>query len=264
MLEEEFLTTLNERAAKEQYETALDLETKGSHQDLFRAALLFIRSAESGYKPAKKVFYFDFNTKGHMHVTPNRLAVIENAAKMGYVDAQYSIGCRYRKGLDVRKDYDKAFFWFTKAADNGHLGASYYLGKMYMKGRGTNPDPELAIEHIVDAGDRDYPEAQHDIGKMYESGSFFKRDLSKAFGWYLRSAYNGYFMSVYRVGEMYRDGLGVEQSGTNAISWFKKSGNIGYTISWYSIAKIYEDGCAEVKPDIEKALHYYKEAEKRG
>ncbi len=170
MSEEDYLNQLNNEKPKKQYMAGLDLECKGDHQSLFRAALLFIRSAESGYEPAMKVFHFDFNRKGQMHVTPNRFKVIEIAAKMGYVEAQYSLGARYRKGLDVTKDYDKAFLWFSKAADNGHLGANYYLGKMYMKGRGTESDPITGLSYIVRSANLGYPEAQHDMGKMLESG----------------------------------------------------------------------------------------------
>jgi len=170
MADDDYLHQLNEGSARKQYEIALDLEARGEHEDLFRAALLFIRSAESGYEPAKMVFHFDFNRKNHMHVTPNRLKVLENAAKMGYVDAQYSLGGHYRKGLDVQKDYDKAFFWFSKAASNGHLGANYYLGKMYVKGRGTEPDPIRGLGYIVNSANLGYPEAQHDMGKMHEAG----------------------------------------------------------------------------------------------
>ncbi len=170
MSNNDYLDKLNNGKAKEQYETGLDLEAKGDHQSLSRASLLFIRAAESGYNPAKKVFFFDFNRKNHMHVTPNRFKVIENAAKMGYVEAQYSLGARYRKGLDVPKDYDKAFLWFSKAAENGHLGANYYLGKMYVKGRGTEPDPITGLSYIVRSANLGYPEAQHDMGKFRESG----------------------------------------------------------------------------------------------
>lgn len=260
----EYLTILNEGTAVKQYYVAMNLEAEGTPEALCRAALLLIRSAESGFEPAKTVFYFDFNRKGHMHVNKNRFKLIECAAKLGYTDAQYSIGARYRKGLDVKKDYSKAFSWFSEAAENGHLAASYYLGKMYFKGRGTEADPIKGLGYIVNAATLGYPEAQHDMGKMHESGRYLPKDPVEAFSWYLKSAYNGYFMSIYRVGEMYRDGIGVEKSGLNAISWFKKAGNIGYSIAWYTIANIYENGCAEVERNMDKALEYYEISEKRG
>ncbi len=262
--DEEYLSIINEGTAAQQYNEAIGLEAQGTHEALCRAALLMIRSAESGFEPAKAVFHFDFNRKNHMHVNKNRFGLIEWAAKIGYVEAQYSLGARYRKGLDVKKDYSKAFDWFSKASENGHLAASYYLGKMYFKGRGTEVNRYMGLEHIINAATLGYPEAQHDMGKMHESGRYLPYDPSKAFSWYLKSAYNGYFMSFYRVGEMYRDGIGIEKSGLNAISWFEKAGNIGYAIAWYSIAKIYENGCAEVEKNIDKALEYYEISEKRG
>ena len=113
----EYLSILNEGTAAKQYALATSLEAQGTPETLCRAALLMIRSAESGFEPAKAVFFFDFNRKGHMHVNKNRFKLIECAAK----------------------DYSKAFSWFSEAAENGHLAASYYLGKMYFKGRAPKP-----------------------------------------------------------------------------------------------------------------------------
>ena len=46
-------------------------------------------------------------------------------AKKGDADAQYRIGGQYRFGQGVKKDYEKALFWYRKAAEQGHAEAQF-------------------------------------------------------------------------------------------------------------------------------------------
>ncbi len=259
------LEVLNAAPPSEQFSLGQRLEMgRNVQKDLKRAALLYIRAAESGYPEAVKVFEFDFNRKKKMGVSEDRFKVIEYAAEIGYVQAQYSLGGRYRRGIDVPKNYELAFKWFSKATEQGHADAQFYLGAMYRKGRAVEQNPKKADELTEAAAFRGCAEAQHEMGKKYDKGIGVKKDPEKAFRWYLDSANSGYFMSYYRIGQMYRDGIGVEHSSSLAIEWLLKSAKIGYRVAWFTIGQMYEKGYDDLKQDYVKAVKYYEISRKRG
>ena len=261
MNDSEFLNVLNHGTPDEQFAVGTRYEKGiGTERSTTRTAMLYIRAAENGSRRAEKVFFFDFNIKKKIKVNPTRFKVIETAAELGYAPAQYSLAGRYRRGIDVPKDYDLAFKWFTEAYEQGHIDAGFYLGAMYRKGRGTEKDDYKAGELIEEAARKGCAEAQHDMGKRCESGNGVPKDEEAAFKWYLKSAKNGYFMSYYHVAEMFRDGIGTEPSAEKAIEWFEMSASKGYKIAWFSIGQMYEHGTAGLKKDLE----YYHIAQDRG
>jgi len=46
----------------------------------------------------------------------------------------------YHTGQGVKKDYQKAFYWYKKAAEQGNPTSQANLGVMYAKGTGTKQD----------------------------------------------------------------------------------------------------------------------------
>ena len=51
-----------------------------------------------------------------------------------------SLGLRYERGEQVRKDIDKAIYWYKKAANLGEMYAQRNLGLCYSKGKGVPVD----------------------------------------------------------------------------------------------------------------------------
>jgi len=49
-------------------------------------------------------------------------------ARQGHVDAQYQLAAMYRSGRGIKKNHDKAAYWYRKAAEQGHVKAQYNLG----------------------------------------------------------------------------------------------------------------------------------------
>lgn len=76
-------------------------------------------------------------------------------AVQGDVAAQWRLGQMYYKGEGVRQDYEKAAFWYEKAAAQGNPGSEYYLGVMYYNGEGVR---------------QDYAQAKEWVGKACDSG----------------------------------------------------------------------------------------------
>lgn len=65
------------------------------------------------------------------------LRYYERSAERGYEVAQKALGMLYFNGTSgIPRDYDKAAFWFRKAADNGHPFAHYLMGLVNEYGLG--------------------------------------------------------------------------------------------------------------------------------
>lgn len=52
---------------------------------------------------------------------------IIKAANLEYPEAEYNLGYMYYNGISIKKDKEKARYWFKKAADQGYSNAQYYL-----------------------------------------------------------------------------------------------------------------------------------------
>ena len=79
----------------------------------------------------------------------------ESAAEQGHDEAQYYLGLCYAKGFGVKKDMDKAFEWYGKAAEKGNAKAMLDLAVYcYAEGKGVKNDEQKAFELIQKAADK--------------------------------------------------------------------------------------------------------------
>lgn len=70
-------------------------------------------------------------------------------AKLGYADAQFSLGLLYQDGREVPWDYEAAAAWLLQAAEQGHAKAAYELSACYASGKGVPEDIEKAAEWMI-------------------------------------------------------------------------------------------------------------------
>ena len=81
------------------------------------------------------------------------------------------------------EDYEKAFYWFSKAAEKGHAKAQNYLGAMYSSGRGVDENFEEAYIWLSIAAKQNHPNAQCRLALMYINGNGVPESLSQAAHW---------------------------------------------------------------------------------
>lgn len=79
----------------------------------------------------------------------------------------------------------------TKAAAQGEVTAQNNLGCMYKFGIGVTKDYKRAAELYKAAADQDSAESQFHLAGMYEAGQGVKKDIQKAQDLYQRSCDNG-------------------------------------------------------------------------
>ena len=61
------------------------------------------------------------------------LKKIQNSAKQGDYDAQYSVGVCYEEGIGVEADINSAYDWYSRAAAQGHSGAKKAMKRLKQK-----------------------------------------------------------------------------------------------------------------------------------
>lgn len=121
--------------------------------------------------------------------------------RSGDTYAANSLGYIYYSDRLGEPDYDKAFFYFSKAAKAGIVEARYKLSDLYRKGHGTAKDPEKAFrmlkqvyaEQLASIQDGyygcKYADAALRMGYCFEEGSGCPQDCHKAHEYFLRAKY---------------------------------------------------------------------------
>src|ERR1043166_531058 len=89
---------------------------------------------------------------------------LENGAKRGDADAQFSLGLKFASGEGSALDHARAAYWYLKAAEQNHAPAQFNLGMMYALGQGIPSNKAQSILWIDRAAHLGHPAAQHALG----------------------------------------------------------------------------------------------------
>ena len=92
----------------------------------------------------------------------------EKDAKDLEILENYLRGCRYYSGEGVTKDYQKAAYYFEKAANKGDAAAQAGLGYMYYGGTGVTKDYQKAVYWLKKAANQGCAPAQHSLSIIYK------------------------------------------------------------------------------------------------
>ena len=107
--------------------------------------------------------------------------------------ALYNLGYFYAEGKGMYQDYQKALYYYQKAADLGSSNACNNLGVMYNSGKGVERNYSLAVKYYQKSADLGNAVACNNVGRCYEygDGGLFgaKSDKYKALKYY-KKAYN--------------------------------------------------------------------------
>ena len=92
------------------------------------------------------------------------------AANKGVSSAQYKTGECYYLGKGVAKNYTKAVYWYQKAADLHNIEAIVRLANCYYYGKGINLDYDKAAYWFAIAAENGHPWAKTALSKIKELG----------------------------------------------------------------------------------------------
>ena len=92
---------------------------------------------------------------------------LEQSAKKGFALAQLSCADCYRFGVGCEENYEKAFFWASKAAQDNCLPDAHYLyGVMLAGGIGCSADRTEGIHWLKKAAEQGHEEAIRLLDKV--------------------------------------------------------------------------------------------------
>ena len=107
--------------------------------------------------------------------TKEAFACNYKAAEMGSCCSQYFCGEKFGEN----GDFEKAAFWFEKAAENGHLSAIYDLSKLILSGKAKMNGRFFAL--LKEKAKYDDPGSCYYFGMMHYYGKGTEKDFPKAY-----------------------------------------------------------------------------------
>ena len=201
----------------------------------------------------------------------NARRLFEEAAKEGYVNAQYALA-------ELHDDPSCLFMpcqakeWYMKAAKHGHKGAQFMLGKMYRLGLwGEAQTPVMAANWLRMAAQQGHADAQYELAKMYEEGSAgVPKDDLQAILWYTKAAEQGHKNAQYNLGLLHEQKSDIYR----AIMWYaaaaerkegeeQKQSTERIRNAQYKLGQIYELGKSGTI-DISMAVRLYAKSAAQG
>jgi len=182
----------------------------------------------------------------------------EKAAVHGYAVAQNNLGWMFGNGDGGRKNAKAKMVWYRRAAGQNYPMAQYNLA---LSLRATN-DINGIYNLFLQAANQNYGPAQSELGWIAEKGKGRPVDLENAVVWYHKAATQNHRWTQNHLGAMYEKGTGVPQDYQEAMMWYRFSADRGYGSAIANIGHLYEEGFGVEKNYVEARLWYERGAEK--
>jgi TPR repeat protein len=186
---------------------------------------------------------------------------LENAAKLGNVDASFRLGLLHDSEL-LKEGADKALGLrlMEETASKNHLPAVLYLAQKYRAGAGVEKSLATAEKWYRVAADLNSGEGQMGLGELYELGEGVEQDYAEALRLYVLGAQNGVPLGNNKAGYFYENGLGVETDLKKAIEYYTKAADQGFSVAMYNLSVFYASGKGVEKDNVEAAKRLYQAA----
>ncbi|KAH0459806.1 hypothetical protein IEQ34_010469 [Dendrobium chrysotoxum] len=191
--------------------------------------------------------------------------ITEYQAQKGNAAAMYRIGLFYYYGLrGVRRDHNKALYWFSKAVEKGEPRAMELLGEIYARGAGVERNYSKALEWLTLASKQQHYSAYNGLGYLYVKGyGVDKKNLTKAREYFEKAAENKEPGGHYNLGVLYLKGIGMKKDVTLACKYFLTAANAGQPKALYQVAKLFQKGIG-LKKNLLMATYLFKMVAERG
>ncbi|MGA4851654.1 tetratricopeptide repeat protein [Acinetobacter haemolyticus] len=171
------------------------------------------------------------------------------------------MGWVYLNGLDnIKPNYDKAYYWFEKAAKANNHEAINSLGMIYFVGLGKDKDFQKAEEYFLEANKYGNKDAKLNLAELYRVKDFGRSpDFEKAERWYLLGVQDNPSRAYEGLSKMYLD----QENYEKAFSFSEKAAELGNPEAQYNLGVFFEQG-VYVKKDKKQAEYWYEKATKHG
>ncbi len=183
--------------------------------------------------------------------TASGLRLMREAAGAGDVPTMTRLGFIYEDGIYVRKNFNPAFHWFSRAADAGNPGAQLQLGGCYQYGLGTTPNPTLAAQYYRLSADQGNYIAMRSLGYLLLNGLGVNKDLAAAKYWFTRAVEEGgNRRAMFHLGTLALMNFPDTNATAQAFQWYKKSAELGDDLACLQLANFYYRGWGGVETNL--------------
>ncbi|MBR4584509.1 MAG: caspase family protein [Bacteroidales bacterium] len=162
------------------------------------------------------IIIFSFCYSYYAQDDGERLSEMQKHAEAGDILAQKFMGDYYFGGdeLGEGRDYEKALYWYSKAADRGDAASQFLLGLLY-----RDSDKEKALYWMRKYAEQGYDDGQAMLGYWYMGGDGFPKDYVQAVAWLKKSADQGNKEAASDLSKCYENGNGVQRDMSMAKHW---------------------------------------------
>ena len=159
---------------------------------------------------------------------PEKLAKLEKRAYQGISEAEHDLATLYASGRLVAQNYDRAIYWFVRAADGGVANAHYNLGVIYHQGLGVTADVQKALGRYENAAELGHPEAMYNLGIAYVEGIGTEMNIEKGVSYFKRAANVGVAQAAYNLGVLYESNFIGSIDLDKAAEWYQVASEGGH------------------------------------
>ncbi|MGN8654475.1 tetratricopeptide repeat protein [Blautia obeum] len=134
------------------------------------------------------------------YIVPNielGMTILEDLANRNHVKSQFMYGREILSGINVTKDEEKGLAWIVRAANGGLIDSQIFLGNYYREN-----DFEKAFFWYLKAADAHEPSSAYEIALAYAMGRGTKRDMKKAKEWLQIAADTGHLEAKKKLEEL--------------------------------------------------------------
>jgi len=185
------------------------------------------------------------------------------AAEQGHAFAQCILANEYSE----KKDYEKATYWWEKAAEQGDKQGQFSLGVACYQGKGIAQNEERAVrlwKEVAKHGGFGVVRAEYNLGSAYYEGKGVAQDKKQAIKWWENAAKTakmdelGLPEAQNSLGIAYYFGQGFAHH-KRAIQWWLKAAKQELISAQCYLAFAYKKG-QDVKKDEKKSLYWIQKA----
>ncbi len=183
-------------------------------------------------------------------------------ANNGDAKCMNAVGCFYKSGFVVEKDYSKAMQWYNLASEHGYLPALFNKAHLYVEGKGVDKNIDKAIE-IANMLRDNNPMLYHaTLGDIYQ----IDQQIDVAIKYYKEAAELGDPMSEFYYGTYLYSGKFCKENKKKGVKYLRSAAKKGVGDANFAMARLYELGADEagVKQSDAQALKNYKIAARKG
>ncbi len=213
------------------------------------------KSANKNFQPAI-IMVADLLYEGKLVKKDDEKALYyyELAAKSGNQKAQFQTALMYYQGKGTKKNIERAKYWFEKSNRNPYIGHYLWTSDLC---KCLQNSKEKSFDLNTKAMENYNIQASANILNSYKNQEIINPQKSRdALTVLSEYANHNNLDAITRLGNMYHDGTGLEQNYPEALKWYAKGAELGSSWCKMRLGEMYRDGKG-VSPNKDEAIQWF-------